>query len=507
MKQKNQKMNTFLKSVHLRATKRNNVVKDSLQKQLNLSVMEMQGMGGTGDGTAVGNCDESMTLCSVLEAIFLHGLKDSLLNRVTEVLSGPDFEAMPQPSFWGPLLVFSHREIIDQIQAMSQITTEVGNCRAWIRLALNQGLLSSYLASIRRDNSALKPYYDRAAFIRDPDLVDVAQRLVESLDYMNFELACNSSLLNFWSNTPLLMAAIWAPPMKSCPVFSAVDIAKTINSDASANDNIEDIETASSIGSLSSFNSSQSMLNNISSFSEDDAFKTILKQDIDDSSRVAFEENNSPSSGLARRVYRLKKREEEENATMEETLAMKRGIKSRQRVLAELAGKSEATNPEPEVSTEKNEVLDVEDPCPKTEETEETSEDSRLAKDIEKIDVAAAIGNSLVGRPGWSTSLEDGESSMTASMISQGSAKTPGEGTTYAALIKSYHPAGYTNSPDLDEFFDKNNDNEPVKSEPKPEPEVKVCIFRSLNPGYGKLGSKTTPGDFLSFYRIVKVPI
>ncbi|XP_043278921.1 uncharacterized protein Plekhm1 [Venturia canescens] len=468
-------MNTFLKRVHSRTSRRNNVVKDSLQKQLNLSVMEMQGTAGASEGMPVGNCDESMTLCSVLEAIFLHGLKDSLLNRVTEVLSGPDFEAMPQPSFWGPLLVFSHREIIDQIQGMSQITSEVGYCRAWIRLAMNQGLLSSYLASIRRDNSALKPYYERAAFIRDPDLVDVAQRLVESLDYVNFELACNSSLLNFWSNTPLLMAAIWAPPMKSCPVFSAVDIAKTIISDVSANDNIEDIETASSIGSLSSFNSSQSMLNNISSFSEDDAFKMILKRDVDDSPGAGARENNSPSARPAAKVYRLKKRKEEEIRTDEALPSASKSIKSREKVLAELAGSRETINEESErASTRDNEILSSEN---ETTKNGDTSDEPEIAKDIEKLDVAGlgTIGNSLVGRPGWSTSLEDGESSMTASVISQTSVKTPGEGSTYDALIKSYRPTGYTTSPDLDEFLDKyNNGEEPVKSEPKPKPEIKV---------------------------------
>lgn len=129
----------------------------------------MQGASGVEENNTIGNCDESMTLCSVLEAIFLHGLKDSLLNRVTEVLSGPDFNAVPQPSFWGPLLVFSHRQIIAQIQTLSQLTTEVGYCRAWIRLALNEGLLASYFGAIKRDNSALKPYYNRSAFIRDTD--------------------------------------------------------------------------------------------------------------------------------------------------------------------------------------------------------------------------------------------------------------------------------------------------------------------------------------------------
>lgn len=143
-------------------------------------------------------------------------------------------------------------------------------------MALNDGLLTSYLGAIRRDNSALKPYYDRAAFVRDEDLLEIAQRLLESIDFIKFKLVTNSSLLNFWSTTPLMMAAIWSPPMKSCPIFSAIDIAKTISSSITIEQNYDDIETASSIGSLSSFNSSQFPLNSTNSVSEDEALRIIL---------------------------------------------------------------------------------------------------------------------------------------------------------------------------------------------------------------------------------------
>ncbi len=97
------------------------LVRESLQQQLNVTVMEVMSAPGVMEGRPVEICDESLALLSAIEALFLHGLKDSLLNRVTEVLSGPDYDAMPQPSFWGPLLVFSHRGIIDQIQSLSQV--------------------------------------------------------------------------------------------------------------------------------------------------------------------------------------------------------------------------------------------------------------------------------------------------------------------------------------------------------------------------------------------------
>ncbi|XP_014611573.1 PREDICTED: pleckstrin homology domain-containing family M member 1 [Polistes canadensis] len=450
-------MNSLLKSVKSLTNRRNILVRESLQKQLNTSVMEMQSAPGVVEEGPVGNCEEAMTLCSVLEAIFLHGLKDSLLNRVTEVLSGPDFEAMPQPSFWGPLLVFSHRQIIDQIQALTQVSTEVGYCRAWIRLALNEGLLASYLCSIRRDNSALKPYYDRSAFIRDADLIDVAQRLVESLDYIHFELACNSSLLNFWSSTPLLLAGIWSPPMKSCPVFNAVDIAKTITTDLTDNDNLEEVETASSIGSLGSFNSSQSALNNLVGISEDEALKIILKDKISNNHHTTQYRNGSPTHTPKQKKIEKVNTEKIEETTNEVTQSV-----------------STSGTPKRDVETMTTDINTsvIQD----DHQNISPQENNNACTD----NMSTTVGNSLFGRLGWSTSFEDCESSMTSSVISHGSGidapRTPGDGPTYDALIQSYHTSGNVIVPNLQEFLKKYPKKESIDEEIKPPTVTKIVI-------------------------------
>ena len=324
----------------------------------------------------------------------------------------------------------------------------MGYCRAWIRLALNEGLLSSYLAAIRRDNSALKPYYNRAAFIRDTDLVEVAQLLIESIDYMRFDLVANSSLLNFWSSTPLLMAAIWSPPMKSCPVFSAVDIAKTISSErTSMDDNFDDIETASSIGSLSSFNSSQ---NNFSGFSEDEALRIILAKKTRPP-EASFKSNIKPAAP-PRVVETIQQNGKvvEEGESVEESL--------------------------------KNEVTD--DIMREGETVPTTSDESKA-----KVDTAAGtVGNSLIGKLGWSTSYEDCESSMTSSMVSRTSATegptTPGDGPTYDALLKSYHTGNYK-SPNLEELLEKYPVYEPVAAPAADAPEPRER--RSFDDQLGRL--------------------
>ncbi|XP_015437837.1 PREDICTED: pleckstrin homology domain-containing family M member 1 [Dufourea novaeangliae] len=438
-------MNSFLKTMNSMTNKRNVLVRDSLQKQLNTSVMDMEGAPGVEEGT-VGNCEESMTLCSVLEAVFLHGLKDSLLNRVTEVLSGPDFDAMPQPSFWGPLLVFSHRQIIDQIQAFSQLTTEVGYCRAWIRLALNEGLLANYFCSIRRDNSALNPYYSRSAFIRNLDLVEIAQRLIENLDYIHFELACNSSPLNFWSTTPLLLAGIWSPPMKSCPIFSAVDIAKTISAD---NDNFEEVEIASSIGSLGSFNSSQIALNNIASISEDETLQTILANKESSNISVAHLTNH------LRDTPPLKEEEEPNLPEKEEEPSVP--AKEEEPSVPEKEGEkqiSNTTSPKHDVGT--NTVPDMEDSViENVVQNHETSHDTTIT----------TVGNSLIRKLGWSTSFEDCESSLNSPDPAADAPRTPSDGATYDSIIQSYHIAGNTSVPDLQEFIKKYPKKEPIDAQ------------------------------------------
>lgn len=306
-------------------------------------------------------------------------------------------------------------------------------------MALNEGLLSSYFASIRRDNSALKPYYDRASFIRDADLVEVAQRLIESIDHIRFDLASNSSLLNFWSSTPLLMAAIWSPPMKSCPVFSAVDIAKTISCERPIEDSFDEIETASSIGSLSSFNSSQ---NNICGFSEDEALRIILAKKTRHV-EVAAQPSDKPFLLASPRAHRN----------------MKKNIKK----TIEVAGTSkeayENIESESEIVVDKiNNDVSVKETC-----VEKPNDE-----DEAKADSAVAVGNSLINKFGWSTSYEDGESSMNSSMISRNSATdaptTPNEGPTYDALLKSYHTGNNYKSPNLQELLDKYPVYQPIVS-------------------------------------------
>lgn len=173
--------------------------------------------------------DNTQSLCATIEAIFLHGLKDSFLWQTVNILVGSgasEANRRPSPTMWAPLLIFSHKSAIEQIQSMSQITSEIGYCRCWIRQSLNDCLLSSYFSNMRKSSGALTPYYQRTAFTRDPDFMELAESLIGGLEAcVSFNLPLNSSLLNQWTDLPLQLSGLYTPSLQSFPIASGIDVA------------------------------------------------------------------------------------------------------------------------------------------------------------------------------------------------------------------------------------------------------------------------------------------
>lgn len=174
-------------------------------------------------------CDPTSSLCSTLEAIFLHGLKDSFLQFTISILRDNETETKPSPNFWNIIILFLHKQIIEDIQSLTQITTEVGYSRAFIRMALNESSFSAYIQNIRKHPALLKKSYHQYALLFDTDLLEMTENLLLGIEsFVQFELPCNSSLLNVWNDTPLQMAGIYSIPLRSIPIVSGEDVAGSI---------------------------------------------------------------------------------------------------------------------------------------------------------------------------------------------------------------------------------------------------------------------------------------
>lgn len=102
--------------------------------------------------------------------------------------------------------LFLHKtEIKEIILEIPQLKTEIGYCRAFVRRALNDSLLSSYFQSIRKTpNSLKKKFYHNYAFLYDGEVSEVAENLIRSIEsVVIFDLPFNSSLLNSWQDKSL----------------------------------------------------------------------------------------------------------------------------------------------------------------------------------------------------------------------------------------------------------------------------------------------------------------
>ncbi|GIX86702.1 pleckstrin homology domain-containing family M member 3 [Caerostris darwini] len=165
----------------------------------------------------------SANLCNVLEAIFIHGLKDKITRKMSSVFgSNPD--KIPEPQFWTVVCNYSHKNVIQEISHFNQITTDVGRGRAWLRAALNDGLIVSYVSNMLSDTSCLQKHYNSSAYLRDDEQADIMKKLLEGLNVFTFELSCNNSSLNVWNSVSLTLADIWSPPVTPQPVMPAVDV-------------------------------------------------------------------------------------------------------------------------------------------------------------------------------------------------------------------------------------------------------------------------------------------
>ena len=87
--------------------------------------------------------------------------------------AGDGGENLPKPSFWMFVVVFSHKSGLSELEKLRLIKTDVGKCRAWIRVALNQGHLSGYLTAMKDDVKTCARHFHAGALMRDQETMEV----------------------------------------------------------------------------------------------------------------------------------------------------------------------------------------------------------------------------------------------------------------------------------------------------------------------------------------------
>ncbi|CAI4232529.1 unnamed protein product [Auanema sp. JU1783] len=152
----------------------------------------------------------TLTICNVIEAVFIHGLRDPFF------LKGSRYAKYPEPNFWPFVSKFSHRGITNQIRNLNQIKTEIGKSRAWIRIVLNEKSLEHYVDLLLNETKALSQFYNDYAFLKDSERIERLKGVLKGLSLLSLNAATNSSLLNSWTPSPLILAGLVSgKPLKS----------------------------------------------------------------------------------------------------------------------------------------------------------------------------------------------------------------------------------------------------------------------------------------------------
>lgn len=112
--------------------------------------------------------------------------------------------------------------MITELEKISFVGTDVGRCRAWLRLALNHGLLECYLVSLFRENSKLRTYYQPSALLLNTEEREVLLSYLQGLASLTFSLSYKSAVLNEWTTTPLALAGL-------CPLSQADTLDLPVN--------------------------------------------------------------------------------------------------------------------------------------------------------------------------------------------------------------------------------------------------------------------------------------
>ncbi|CAB3404236.1 unnamed protein product [Caenorhabditis bovis] len=147
----------------------------------------------------------TQNLCNSIEAIFIHGLRDPFF------LKGTRYSKYPEPNFWPFVSKYSHKDIIFQITRHQQIKTEIGKSRAWIRIILNENSLNHYLDLLSAEKNAIQQFYGEEAFLRylgDNEYSERIRGILKPLSKLPICAATNSSFLNTWTPTPLILAGL-----------------------------------------------------------------------------------------------------------------------------------------------------------------------------------------------------------------------------------------------------------------------------------------------------------
>lgn len=210
-----------------------------IKKKLVGSVKALQKQYVSSDTVVTSEDGDANSMCSALEAVFIHGLHAKHIRAEAggKRKKSAHQKPLPQPVFWPLLKAITHKHIISELEHLIFVSTDVGRCRAWLRLALNDGLMECYLKLLLQEQARLCEYYQPTALLRDAEEGEFLLSFLQGLTSLSFELSYKSAILNEWTLTPLALSGL-------CPL-SELDALTTSGAELQRKESLDSISHSS----------------------------------------------------------------------------------------------------------------------------------------------------------------------------------------------------------------------------------------------------------------------
>ncbi|XP_011795545.1 PREDICTED: pleckstrin homology domain-containing family M member 1 isoform X1 [Colobus angolensis palliatus] len=263
-----------------------------IKKKLVGSVKALQKQYVSLDTVVTSEDGDANTMCSALEAVFIHGLHAKHIRAEAggKRKKSAHQKPLPQPVFWPLLKAVTHKHIISELEHLTFVNTDVGRCRAWLRLALNDGLMECYLKLLLQEQARLREYYQPTALLRDAEEGEFLLSFLQGLTSLSFELSYKSAILNEWTLTPLALSGL-------CPL-SELDPLSTSGAELQRKESLDSISHSSGSEDIEVHHSGHKIRRNqkltASSLSLDTASSSQLSCSLNSDSCL-LQENGSKS--------------------------------------------------------------------------------------------------------------------------------------------------------------------------------------------------------------------
>jgi len=136
--------------------------------------------------------------------------------------------------------------------------------------------------SIVKHRRYIIKFYNKTAIIRDHESFGKVIALLEGIERYNFDLTLNSSFLNTWPNSTLVLAGYWTPALKNNPLYNNPQVVEaisvTIDEAITTNDNNKSEESFTSSVSSSFVDTEFMHKSPTIMLDEDTVWDLIMKQ-------------------------------------------------------------------------------------------------------------------------------------------------------------------------------------------------------------------------------------